>query len=98
MDPASRLTAQTLYAEFDALLPIRDDAQTAMLAEARQHPIHRILRTAPGMGPIRVAQLLPIVVTPYRFRTARQFWAYCGLGVGGIAYPWGLEAGFWPEV
>ena len=30
---------------------------------------------------MRVAQLLPIVVTPHRFRTKRQFWAYCGFGV-----------------
>jgi hypothetical protein len=30
---------------------------------------------------VRVAQLLPIVVTPHRFRTKRQFWAYCGFGV-----------------
>jgi len=40
-----------------------------------------ILQTAPGLGPIRVARLLPIVVTPHRFRTKRQFWSYCGLGI-----------------
>jgi transposase len=28
-----------------------------------------------------VAQLLPIVVSPWRFRTKRQFWSYCGLGI-----------------
>jgi hypothetical protein len=28
-----------------------------------------------------VAQLLPIVVTPHRFRTRSQFWAYCGPGI-----------------
>ena len=33
------------------------------------------------MGPIRVARLVPIVVTPYRFRTRQQFWSYCGLGI-----------------
>ncbi len=25
--------------------------------------------------------MLPIVITPWRFRTKRQFWAYCGFGV-----------------
>jgi hypothetical protein len=35
----------------------------------------------PGLGPIRVAQLLPIVITPHRFRSRSQFWAYCGFGV-----------------
>jgi hypothetical protein len=33
------------------------------------------------MGPIRVAQLVSIVVTPHRFRTKRQFWSYCGLSI-----------------
>jgi hypothetical protein len=28
-----------------------------------------------------VAQILPIVITPHRFRTKRQFWSYCGLGI-----------------
>jgi hypothetical protein len=28
-----------------------------------------------------VAQLVPIVVSPARFRTKRQFWSYCGLGI-----------------
>jgi hypothetical protein len=39
------------------------------------------LETAPGIGPIRAARLVPIVVTPHRFRTKRQFWSYCGLGI-----------------
>jgi len=29
----------------------------------------------------RSARLVPIVVTPHRFRTKRQSWSYCGLGV-----------------
>jgi hypothetical protein len=33
------------------------------------------------MGPLRVAQLMAIVVTPYRFRTSRQLWSYSGLAV-----------------
>ena len=41
----------------------------------------RVLETCPGLGPIRVAQLIPIVVSPARFRTKRQFWSYCGLGI-----------------
>ena len=52
-----------------------------MVKESHRHRIARILETAPGLGPIRVAQLLPIVITPYRFRTKRQFWAYCGFGI-----------------
>jgi len=37
--------------------------------------------TPPGFGSIRAARIVPIVITPHRFRTKRQFWSYCGLGV-----------------
>ena len=40
-----------------------------------------LLKTCPGMGPIRVAQMLPIVVTPYRFSNKRAFWAYAGMAI-----------------
>ncbi len=33
------------------------------------------------IGKIRTAQIMPIVVTPYRFANKHQFWAYCGLGI-----------------
>jgi transposase len=72
---------QTLYAQYDGLEPVRKQAAKALLAEAHGHAIAEVLETCPGMGPIRVAQLLPIVVVPGRFRTKRQFWAYCGLGI-----------------
>jgi len=38
-------------------------------------------RKSPGLGPIRIAQLLPVVVTPYRFSSKRAFWSYAGLGI-----------------
>ena len=41
----------------------------------------RILKTAPGFGPVRSAELLSIVINPRRFRTSRQFWCYCGLAI-----------------
>ena len=41
----------------------------------------KVLQTCPGLGPIRVARLLPIVITPHRFRTRQQFWSYGGLGI-----------------
>ena len=40
---------------------LKKAAEKDMLTEARKHPIAKVLATAPGMGPIRVAQLLPIV-------------------------------------
>lgn len=80
--PASvRPAAELLGSELDGLERLRGEAERAMLTEARRFPITRVLRTAPGIGPQRAAQLVAIVVTPHRFRTKRQFWSYCGFGV-----------------
>jgi transposase len=78
---ATRGAAKTLYAQYDAVEEIRLQAQKDLVKEARKHPICRVLETCPGLGPIRVAQMMPIVVSPGRFRTKRQFWSYCGLGI-----------------
>ena len=39
------------------------------------------LATAPGIGLVRAAYIVAVVMTPHRFRTARQFWSYSGLAV-----------------
>jgi transposase len=80
--PASaRRRAARLYAQLDFLIEQRDEAERDLLQESRKHAIVPILETAPGIGPIRAARLVPIVVTPHRFRTKRQFWSYCGFGI-----------------
>jgi transposase len=81
LPPASRGAATTLYAQYDAVEAIRRQAEKDLVTEAHRHPMSRVLESCPGLGPIRVAQLLPIVVSPARFRTKRQFWSYCGLGI-----------------
>jgi len=73
--------AQPLYEQMDALDRLKIEAKKAILAEAKRHPEFRFVRSCTGMGPIRAAELLPIVVTPYRFRNKRGLWSYCGLGV-----------------
>jgi hypothetical protein len=52
-----------------------------MLDESHRHRISRIPQTCPGLGPIRVAQLLPVVVMPYRYANKRAFRAYAGLDI-----------------
>jgi len=78
---SSRWAAEQIYEAYDRAQELRRKAQQELVVESRRQPISRILATVPGMGPIRVAQLLPIVVTPHRFRTRKQFWTYCGLGI-----------------
>jgi transposase len=52
-----------------------------LIAESRKHEAVRTLQTVPYLGPIRAALLLGRVQTPHRFRSKRQFWAYCGLAL-----------------
>jgi transposase len=77
----ARFRAELLYQQCDALTELRPVAEKEMLSEARKHAIFRILKTCPGIGDIRTAQMLAIVVTPYRFANKRSFWSYCGLAV-----------------
>ncbi len=77
----ARPLAELLYQEMDALVALKSEAQKAMLAEAKRNWEFRLVRSCPGLGPVRTAKLLPIVVTPYRFQSKRGFWSYCGLGI-----------------
>ena len=70
--------ARTYYAELEALLPVRKQALKDMLGEAKAHSVFHTLKTIPGLGGIRVAEMLPIVITPYRFASKGDFWTYCG--------------------
>ena len=76
-----RPAAEWLGRQLDQLGPLREEAEAWLLKEAKAHPIIKTLSTAPGMGPLRTAQMVAIVITPHRFRTRRQFWSYCGLAI-----------------
>ena len=69
-----RDAAQMLFEEHDVILVARRATERAMLAEARKHKEALLLRTCPGIGEIRAAQLAAIIVSPHRFRTKRQLW------------------------
>lgn len=78
---ATRQAVELLGRELDHLLELKEEAEKVMVRESHRHKISRIIETAPGIGPVRAAQMLPIVITPHRFRTKRPFWAYCGFGI-----------------
>ena len=80
--PASyRPLAERLGRQLDVLEPLREEAERSLLKEAKTHTVVRKLSTAPGMGPIRSAQVVAVVATPHRFRPRQQFWSYCGLAI-----------------
>ncbi len=78
---AVRTRATTLWDELDCVELICKVAKEEMVDEARKHAAIKILRSVPGIGLVRAAVILGIACTPHRFRTKRQFWAYCGMAV-----------------
>jgi transposase len=91
-----RLRAESLYRELDALHPLRLQAKRELLAECRKHPATKCLQSVPFLGKIRSAVLIGRVQPPHRFRTKRQFWAYCGLALetrDSAEYSWVLIRG-----
>src|SRR6266704_514018 len=80
-DPGARQRVELLYLQLDLLQELRKKARRALLTEARRYPACSLLRTVPGVGPVRSALLLALISTPFRFRTKRQLWMYAGLGL-----------------
>jgi transposase len=81
LPPASREVAQMLTEQLDAVEGLKEKATERMLEEGSHHAMVDRLSTVPGIGEIRAAYLVATVVTPHRFRSKRQFWAYCGFAV-----------------
>ncbi len=76
-----RQRASILGDQLDRILDTQEAAEGWLLEEASKVPVVRLVETAPGIGLIRAAQIVSVVVTPHRFRTSRQFWSYSGLGI-----------------
>ena len=78
---AYRRRAEWLGQQVDSTAQAQAITETWLKEEGKKVPEVKLLKTAPGLGDIRAAQIVALVVTPHRFRTTRQFWSYCGLGI-----------------
>lgn len=79
---ALRARANRLLEQLDSLEPLREAAEKDLVTEARKHRADmKVLKSLPGIGPLRAAVILGVAGTPHRFRTRRQFWTYIGLAV-----------------
>ena len=72
LEAGARMRAASLLPQLDVLLELRPKAKAAMIAAARRQPGWKILRSIPFLGPVRVAEILAIMRTPFRFRTKRN--------------------------
>lgn len=77
----ARLRVGLLLTELDLLRDLRPKAKAARVAEARRDPAFKGLDAIPLLGPVRVAQLLAVLQTPWRFREKHNLWAYAGFAV-----------------
>jgi transposase len=80
-DSGERERALLLARQLEALSLVLADAKRAVRAECRRQPAYHLLRSIPGLGDIRVAQIISAVKTPHRFRRNRHLWSYAGLAV-----------------
>jgi transposase len=78
---SSQGAARLLYAQYDAVREVRARATKALREESHRHWAAKLLETCPGLGLIRAAQVVSVVVVPERFRRRQQFWSYCGLAI-----------------
>jgi len=76
-----RTRAEWLFRQIDVVDALTKDASAAVEREARKHQCCRLLTSMPGIGWIRSATIVAHVTSPFRFRTKRQFWSYCGFAV-----------------
>lgn len=70
-----------LYEQLERLEAWVNSARQQMLRESRRQKSRKVLKQISTLGDISVAQLIATVDTPFRFRSKRQFWTYCGLSV-----------------
>ncbi len=79
--PALRTRAARLFRQLDFLSELCEEAEKDLVFETRKHPAAKILESVPGIGPVRAGAIIGYAMTPFRFRTRKQFWTYCGLAV-----------------
>lgn len=81
LPPKMQPLADLLLREYDVIQQLRAQAQKQMLQEAKRHRDVKLVQTIPGIGALRAAQLVAVIVSPHRFRTKRQLWTYSGFAV-----------------
>lgn len=80
-DPPAIARLELLYQQIDSVSRLREMARIEMVSQVKSHSAYKVLKQVKTLGPVRIAQIIAVVRSPFRFRTKRQFWPYCGLAV-----------------
>ncbi len=78
---AVRTAISQLYAVLDQSMASQTEARLLMLRAAQAFPEIKLLRTAPGVGPICACRFSAYIHSPSRFSSTRKLWKYCRLSV-----------------
>ncbi len=76
-----RTAIKQLYAVLDQSVASQAEAKLLMLRLAQALPEIKLLRTAPGIGPIGACRFSAYIHTPSRFSSTRKLWKYCRLSI-----------------
>jgi transposase len=80
--PASQQIQGIVFGEaLDGLLAAQAKVLEVLQQEAKKNDAIRLLMTIPGIGLLRAAQIVAIVVMPFRFPSRSKFWKYCGFSI-----------------
>ena len=81
LKPPYSTHAEALATRVDAALSAREQAAEWLQSAAAKVSAVKLLATIPGIGMIRAAQIVAIVVSPSRFPSRSKFKSYSGLGL-----------------
>ena len=76
-----RTALQQIYTVLDQGVTAQEQARMLMLQAAQAFPEIKLLRTAPGVGPIGACRFSAYIHTPQRFSSKRKLWKYSRLSV-----------------
>lgn len=72
---------ELLWLGFDTVARQVSKARWQLELQSRRYEIIEMWREIPGIGLIRAATFFAYVDTPWRFKTPKKLWKYCGVGL-----------------
>lgn len=81
LKPPYSIHAQALATRVDAALTAREQAAEWLQTAAARVSAVKLLSSIPGIGTIRAAQIVAVVISPSRFPSRSKFKSYAGLGL-----------------
>jgi transposase len=81
LKPPYSMHAEALARRMSAAIEARDEAAKWLINASKKVEAVRWVSSVPGIGPIRAAQIVAVVVTPHRFQRRDKFKSYSGLAL-----------------